>query len=72
MMSPREMADTFRASRVRVHLPRKAVKFCNPGERCSVRAVASISSGNASLSHGRYVTQKELDGRFARIMSAQI
>ena len=72
MISPKEMIDTFRVSHVRVHLPRKTTVFCNPSDGCAVRAVASRSSGNASLSFGRYITQDGLDSRFARLMSAQV
>jgi len=68
----RAIKDTFRVSHVRVHEPRNGFVFSNPSEGCASRVVARVSSGNASLSFGHYITQADMDCRFERIMSAKI
>ena len=67
-----KLLDTFRLSRVRVHVPRRMPEFCNPSEACAARAVARVSSGNAELSFGRFATRNALDARFERIMNAKV
>lgn len=67
-----KLIDTFRLSRVRVHVPRRIPEFCNPSEVCAARAVARVSSGNAELALGKFVTRNALDERFERIMSAKV
>lgn len=72
MFSLKKFADTFRVSHVRVHEPRNVSVFGNPSDGCASRVVARVSSGNASLSFGRYITQADMDARYERIMSASI
>ena len=72
MISLKGFIDTFRVSHVRVHEPRNGFSFSNPSEGCAPRAVARVSSGNAKLSFGRYITQADMDGRYERIMAARI
>jgi len=38
-----KLLDTFRLSRVRVHVPRRMPEFCNPSEVCAARAVARVN-----------------------------
>ena len=72
MISLRKFIDTFRVSHVRVHEPRNVLVFGNPSDGCASRAVARVSSGNASLSFGRDITQADMDSRYERIMAAKI
>ena len=72
MISLKRFVDTFKVSYVRVHEPQNVSMFGNPSEGCASRTVARVSSGNASLSFGRYVTQADMDGRCERIMAAKI
>ena len=64
-----KLIDTFRLSRVHVHVPRRMPEFRNPSEVCVARAVARVASGNAELALGKFVTRNALDERFERIMS---
>ena len=66
-----KLIDPFRLSRVRVHVPRRSPRFYNPSEVCIANAVARVSSGNAELSSGKFVTRKALDERFDRIMGVK-
>ena len=72
MISLKRLIDTFKVSHVRVHEPQSVFVFSNPSEGCASRTVARVSSGNASLSFGRYITQADMDGRYERIMAAKI
>ena len=71
MTAVKSFADTFKPSMIRVYEPRKVVAIRNPSDECGIRSVIRESSGNASLSFGRYVTRAGMDRRFARIMAVK-
>lgn len=63
-----KLIDTFRLSRVHVHVPRRIPEFSNPSEVCVARAVARVASGNAGLALSKFLTYDPLDERYERIM----